>query len=186
MMVALLIGIANASLGHAVHACPCGILIYPGRVPPHITRNGFEAGVAASIFLNSLIDLVFEVGRERLVVEEDPGVAEVLVELLLQALDTLYSIISVSVAREHNKSSIGALSGVEDGVLTADVEGRVEVRGGSDDVEAPHVEVDFDEKGSSYEGQGLPVSPDGPAEDASSAEVCEDWCGASFIGLEDG
>lgn len=64
-------------------------------------------------------DVRFELLRERLLVEEEPGVPELLVEAVLEPPDALHRVAHVAVAREHEQRRVGAPREERVGVLRA-------------------------------------------------------------------
>lgn len=119
---------------HFIHSLSSPVLVDPLGISPHTRRNSLKDHVSAS---PGFFDPRQELLAPRLVVEEYPWVAEVPIELLLQASYTVYCFIDIGIPREHQQGSIRSRSGIEDGCLTADMEGRVKICFRTDNGEAP-------------------------------------------------
>ena len=93
MVVALLSGVLDLLFFHGFHVLSCAVLIDPGREAPHCFGYHVECDtdVASSgCLLNGGSYLFDELFTPRFVVEEDPWIPKVVIELLLDAAHAGY------------------------------------------------------------------------------------------------
>lgn len=137
---------------HGLHVLPRPLLINPLGKPPHLLRYLFERDVR--LLTHRLSDRFLEIRAPLDVVQEDPGIPKTVIELLLHAAHAGDRAVDLRVPGQHDEDGGGAGGGVQDGVLTAGVEGRVERLRRAGDGMGSHVEDGFQDQQDGDEGDG--------------------------------
>lgn len=126
----------------AFYAGPRPLLVHPVGEEPLVLRDVVEEGLGARARVEGLDEGV----APGLVVEEDDGILEPLVEVALEALDGPPGLLDLLVPGQHDDGGI-LTGGVDVGFSTRAVKGDVELATGDGDSEPQGVEADFDEGG---------------------------------------
>lgn len=141
-MVCLLAGVEDAVVPLALDARSRAVLVHPLGEEPLLLRHVVEDGLGA----RARVEGLYEGVAPGLVVEEDDGVAEPLVEVALEALDGPLGLLDLLVARQHDNGGI-LTGGGHVGLSTRAVKGDVELATGDGHPELQGVEADLDEGG---------------------------------------
>lgn len=129
VVIALLAGILYLLRRHSFHTALRPILIYPLRIPPHLFWYNVELDLYPARrrrITHCSANLLFELFTPLFVVQKHPRIAKVVVELLLYAAHARYSALDFGIACEHQDDCIFTRRVVQDGVLAAGIEGRID------------------------------------------------------------
>lgn len=141
-MVRLLAGIEDAVVPLALYARSRPVRVHPLGEEPLLLGHVVEECLGA----RARVEGLYEVLAPGLVVEEDDGIAEPLVEVAFEALDRPLGLVDLLVPGQHDNG--GILTGrVDVGLSARAVKGDVELATGDGDSELQGVQADFDEGG---------------------------------------
>lgn len=117
------------------------VLVHPLGKAPHPLRDMLELDLGA--VANLLADPLLELRAERHIIQKDPRVPKVIVELLLHTPYAADRAVDLRVPSQHHQHGGRAGGVVQDGVLAAGVERRVEWPGRTRDLILPYVDNAF-------------------------------------------